>query len=214
MKNTVVENLGMKVSAVLIAVFLWFFVTSQGQSEISLEAPVEFNNIPAELGIAASGSKTVTLTIRGQQRFMKKLTPSDIRIVLDMGKAKAGEASYNLNKDDVKLPFAMTVTNISPSSIKIKMEEMMSKPVLVQPVLTGELLKGSLLSVSVEPKTITIRGLRSEVRKVDKLKTEPIDLAGIKENTNEDTEIDTSGLNIVPEKGTVKVKIAISEKKK
>ena len=36
MKKLLTENLGLKISAVLISVFLWFFVTSRGQSEISL----------------------------------------------------------------------------------------------------------------------------------------------------------------------------------
>jgi len=69
MKKPFVENLGLKASAVLIALVLWFFVTSRGQSEISLDAPVEFKNMPQGLEMVNSTSKTVAVTVRGQEQI-------------------------------------------------------------------------------------------------------------------------------------------------
>jgi len=208
------ENLGLKVSAVLIAVFLWFFVTSQGQSEISLEAPLEFKNIPAELGIAGSSAKAVTLTIRGQERFMKNLNASDLRVFLDLGKAKPGEVIYPVNKEDVKLPFAMTVTNVAPPSVKVKLEEITLKTVPVQLRLVGSPEKGVVTSIVVEPRTAVIRGLKSELRKIDMVRTEPFDLARVFGTITEEIELDTSGTNIKPDISKVKVKITVAEKKR
>jgi hypothetical protein len=70
-KNPLFENFGLKISAVLIAVFLWFFVTSRGQSEISLEAPIEFKDIPVDLGISSSSARPSRFD-QGQERFMKR----------------------------------------------------------------------------------------------------------------------------------------------
>ena len=214
MKGFFVENLGLRVSAVLIAVFLWFFVTWQGQSEIALEVPVEFKGMPAELGVVSSSARTVTLNIRGQQRFMKNLSASDIRVPLDMSRAKQGEAVYNLGKDDVRLPFAISATNISPSSIKVRLEEMISRDVPVQVHLTGEPARGAVSSVLVEPKVVTIRGLRSEIRKVGKLRTEPLDISELTGTVTEDLELDISGTNIRPDVSKVRVKITVTERKR
>jgi YbbR domain-containing protein len=213
-KSVIFENFGLKVSAVLISVFLWFFVTSRGQSEISVEVPLEFKDIPVELGMASSSAKSVTLTVRGQDRFMKSLNASDIRVFLDLSKAKQGEGIFHVNKDDVKLPFAMTVTNVVPSSIKVKLEEMMSKAVPVLPQVAGSPEKGAVVSLSVEPKNVTVKGLKSEIRKIEVLRTEVFDISDISGSTTRELELDTSGANIKPEVSKVQVKVTIGEKKR
>jgi YbbR domain-containing protein len=213
-KSIFTENLGLKVSALLIAVFLWFFVTSQGQSEISLEVPVELKNIPSELGVQSISSKTVTLTVRGQERFMKNLSASDIRVFLDLGRAAQGESLYPVNKDDVRLPFAMTVMTVSPASLKIRLEEIMSKTVRVQAQLLGAPEGGVISTVLIEPKVVLIKGLKSDIRKVNSLKTEPFDVTGINRTVTEELDLDISGLNIKAEATRVKVKILLTEGKK
>ena len=214
MKQIIFDNLGLKVSAVLIAVFLWFFVTSQGQSEISLEVPLEFKDIPAELGIAGSTAKAVTLTMRGQERFMKSLNASDLRVFLDLGKAKPGEIVYPVNKEDVKLPFAMTVTNVTPPSVRVKLEEITLKTIPVQPQLLGSPEKGAVLSIVVEPRTAVIRGLKSELKKINMIRTEPLDISHISGTITEELDLDTSGTNIKADILKVKVKITVAEKKR
>lgn len=214
MKKLILENLGLKISAVLISVFLWFFVASRGQSEISFDCPLEFRNIPADLGIVNTSANTVILTVRGQERVVKNLNATDVRVIIDMGKAKEGEGMYRINKDDVKLPYTVSVTNVAPSSVKVRLEEMLTKTVPVQARLTGVPEKGEVVAVSVEPKNVSVRGLKSEIRRLHALRTEEFDVSGIGETTTEELGFDTSRMNITPEVSKVKVKITIAEKTK
>ena len=213
MKNLIFNNLGLKVSAVLLSVFLWFFVASRGLSEITLEAPLEFRDIPADIGIASSSAKTVMLTIRGQERFMKSLNAYNVGVFLDMSKAREGEGIYHVNKEDVKLPFAITVTNVEPAAIKVKLEEMVSKSVPVRVSIVGMPAKDAAVSTSVEPKNVVIRGLKSEIRQIRYLMTEDFDVSDMKETVTESLELDTSGTNVVPEVPKVTVKFTYMEKK-
>jgi YbbR domain-containing protein len=212
-KNLILDNLGLKISAVLISVFLWFFVASRGQSEISFEAPLEFRNIPAELGITSTGPNTVMLTVRGQERSVKSLNAAEVRVVIDMSRAKQGEELYHINKDDVKLPFAISVTNVSPASVRVRLEEMFTKTLPVQARLSGVPEKGVVTAVAVEPKEVRVRGLKSEIRKLRALRTEEFDVSDLTETVTEELNIDTSGMNLMPEVSKVKVKIMIAEKK-
>lgn len=213
MKNLIFNNLGMKVSAVILSVFLWFFVASRGQSEIMLEAPLEFRNIPADLGIASSSAKTVKLTIRGQERFMKSMNAHNIGVFVDMSKAREGEGIYHVNKEDVKLPFAISVTSVEPAAIKVKLDEMVSKSVPIRVSVIGMAEKGATVSTSVEPKNMVIRGLKSEVRQIRYIMTEEFDISDIKETVTKSLELDTSGMNVVPEVPKVMVKFTYTEKK-
>ena len=200
-------------SAVILSVFLWFFVASRGQSEIMLEAPLEFRDIPADLGIASSSAKTVKLTIRGQERFMKSINAHNIGVFVDMSKAREGEGIYHVNKEDVKLPFAISVMSIEPAAIKVKLDEMVSKSVPIRVSVIGMAEKGATVSTSVEPKNMVIRGLKSEVRQIRYIMTEDFDISDIKETVTKSLELDTSGMNVVPEVPNVMVKFTYTEKK-
>ena len=207
------NNIGLKVSAVLISGFLWFFVASRGQSEISLEAPLEFRDIPAELGIVTSSVKTVMLTIRGQERFMKTLNASNVRVFIDMSKAKEGEGIYRVNKEDVKLPFAISVTNVDPASIKVKLEERISRSVPVRVSIIGTPEKGASVSTSVEPKSVVIEGLKSEVQRIRYLTTKDYDITDLKQSVTESLELETAGINITAEITKVTVRFTYTESK-
>ena len=197
MKKFFVDNLGLKIAAVLLSIALWFFVTSRGQSEISIDVPLEFKNIPQGLELVNHGTKTVNLNIKGQERFIKTVSASNVRVSLDLSKAKRGEGMYSINREDIKLPRSITVTNISPPSVRVITEETLSKTVKVVPVIVGEPQKGFYLrSAGVSPETIAIEGVRSEIAKVSALKTEPLDITGINETVTQDLRIDKAGRNI------------------
>lgn len=214
MRKLLFENLGLKISAVLLSLILWFFVTSRGQSEMSIEIPVEFKNVPSELGIVSANVKTVNVTVKGQERLMKNIKTSDIRVFVDLDKAKKGEGTYYINKDDIKLPYAVSLMNITPSSLKIRLDETVTKNVMVKPSVTGVPEKGFYVSsVTVEPRNVIIYGLKSEIRKVNELRTEALDITGIKETVTQEVKIDTTA-NVKMDIDMVKIKVVITDRKK
>jgi YbbR domain-containing protein len=215
MRKLLTENITLKISAVLISVFLWFFVTSRGQSEINFEVPLEYKNIPADMGIVNGGVKNVSVTVRGQERTMKNLKASDVRVYVDLEKAKNGEETFYIKTDDVKLPYALSATNVVPSSVRIKLDETVSMAVQVKPVLSGEPESGFFVSsIKVEPKNVALKGLKSEVRRLRVVKTEVLDITDLNKTLTQEVNIDTGGANVSPEPGTVKVTINIAEKKR
>lgn len=215
MKKLLVENLGLKIAAILLSIVLWFFVTSRGQSEISIDVPLEFKNIPSGLEMVNHGMKTITLNIKGQERIIKTIRSSDVRVALDLSRAKKGEGVYYINRDDIKLPHAGTVTNIDPSSVRVITEETASKTVKVVPVIIGEPARGYYLkSIEVSPQTLIIEGVRSEIAKASTLKTEPLDITGLNETVKQDLRIDVTGRNIRSKVSDVSVKVAIGAQRK
>ena len=207
MKKFFIENLGLKIAAILLSIVLWFFVTSRGQSEISIDVPLELKNMPQGLELVNHGTKTVNLNIKGQERFIKNVSASNVRVSLDLSKAKRGEGTYYINREDIKLPRSITVTNINPPSVRVTTEETVSKTVKVVPVIVGEPQKGFYLkSAEVLPETIVIEGVRSEIAKVSALKTEPLDITGFSETVTQDLRIDITGRNIRTKIPDVRVK--------
>ena len=160
------DNLGLKIAAVLLSIVLWFYVTSRGQSEIPIDVPLEFANIPVGLEIANTPVKTVSLYIKGQERVIRSIKPSDARVTLNLTNAKPGENMFYITREDINLPHVVTVTSINPSSVKVITEKTASKSVKVIPVVVGHVEKDFFVkSITVEPQYILIEGTRSEIKK-------------------------------------------------
>jgi YbbR domain-containing protein len=210
MKKLFFGNMSLKISALVLSFLLWLFVTSRGQSEMSLEVPLQFKDVPVGLGIDYVSAKVVNVSIRGQERLMKSVKPSDVRVFVDLAKAKKGEGTYYINKDDVQLPYAMSVISITPSSVKVRIEETVTKSVPVRPSVTGSPAAGyAIRSVKAEPAMVTIRGLRSDIRKIQELRTDAVDVTGLKHSVTQEVNVDT-GANVVADTNTVKATVTIT----
>ncbi|OGW44128.1 MAG: hypothetical protein A2Y66_07465 [Nitrospirae bacterium RBG_13_41_22] len=210
MRKLFLENFGLKLAALLLSIVLWIFVTSRGQSEISLDVPLEFKNIPSSLEIVNNTAKVVSLTIKGYERIVRNIKQQDISVSVDMSKAKKGENIYYLDRNEVRLPRAVTVTKIIPSSVKVVIEDTITKPVTVKPVIVGYPESGYYVkSVTVVPQTVVIEGLRSEVRKITTIRTEPMDVTGFRESFEQNLKLDLTGKNIRIKMIDVKMKVVI-----
>jgi YbbR domain-containing protein len=207
------ENLGLKIASVIFSIVLWMFVTSRGQSEVSLDVPIEFRNIPSGYEIVSYSVKNVNVNIKGQERLIKSVKPSDVHVYVDLKKAKKGENLYYISSDDIELSRAFTVTNVKPSYIRIFVEETIKKSVKVVPIITGYAANGYFIkSVDVEPRMIEIEGIRSEVDKVSYVKTEPIDITGLNDSIFQEVRIDLSGKNVKTATNYVRVNIIIKKR--
>lgn len=113
----------MKVAAVVLALAMWLFVMSKGQTEVSLVAPLVLENIPEGLIVTESESQKVVLSIKGHERFVETLNPEEIRVLLDLRDIKKGQNNLTIDHDDADLPWSLRVLSIVPSSVNIVAEE-------------------------------------------------------------------------------------------
>lgn len=215
MRKFFLDNLVLKIAAVLLSVALWFFATSRGQSEISIDVPLVFRNIPSGIEMVNNNIKTISLNIKGQERLIKSIKLSDIVIYIDLSKAKKGKSIYYVTRDNIKLPHSLTVLNINPSSVKVIIEDTITKTVKVMPVIIGEPEKGYYVkSVEVAPQIVVIEGVSSEVRRFNTIKTESLDITGSNETLTQELKLDLTGKNIRTKINDIKVKVIIGGKRK
>ena len=215
MRKLLFENFGLKITAILLSILLWLFASSRGLSEIALDVPLELKDIPPGLELINHSIKVVGVNIKGQEGIIRTIRPSDLRAFVDLSKARKGESIYSVNKNNIKLPPGVTVTNITPSSVKIFIEESVIKTVEVKPIILGAPQSNFYVkSMSLFPGRVVIEGARSKVTAVDTIKTEPLDITGIKETITRDLELDTAGMNIRTKTKDVTVKVVIARGKK
>jgi YbbR domain-containing protein len=207
------ENIAFKAAAVVLAVILWVFVTSKGQTEMSLSVPIEYVNIPSGLEISKHTVTTAQIVVRTHESLSKNIRQENVRVSVDVGRAKKGEEIFSLKKDDVKVAYGATVTKIEPSTVKVAFEETVSKKVSVKPEVTGSPEQGYVVKrIEVSPEEVVIEGAKSEVRKVGVLRTEPIDISGLAEDLSQEAKVEGTNGNIRAKIGKVNVRVRIARR--
>jgi YbbR domain-containing protein len=182
MKKFFTTNIWLKLVSLIMAVALWFFVILSGRSEVTMDVPVNFINIPDKFEIV-DYPKSISITIEGQERLLKYLKPDEINAVLDISNAKSGRSFYTISRENIKLPKSFLVTGINPETFSLTIEVQLKKVVSVKPHITGAPEKSyKIAAIKVEPETVTLEGPASAISKIDIVRTEPIDINGINNN--------------------------------
>jgi len=204
------ENLAFKAAAVVLAIILWIFVTSKGQTEMALSVPIEYANIPSGIEISKHTVTAAQIVVRTHESLSKNIRQENVRVSVDVSRAKKGEEIFSLKKDDVKVPYGATVTKIEPSTVKVVFEETVSKKVPVKPEVTGSPEQGyAVKRIEVSPEEVDIEGAKSEVRKVGVMRTEPIDISGLAEDLKQEAKLEGKNGNIRTKIDKVNVRIRI-----
>jgi YbbR domain-containing protein len=212
-KAFVFENLGLKLASFIFAIILWFFVMSRGKTEMSFQSPLEFRNIPKNLELVGETTKSVDVWIQGQESTLRGLKGDDVKTAVDLAGAKEGEGIYYISPENVKVSFNLKVVRVNPSSIKVRLDRVITKTVELRPTIVGKPVQGyRVKKIEIHPPSITIEGLRREVDPLRFLRTEPIDITGNYEDFTQEGKVDASGKNIrIQEKGNVEIKVFITK---
>ena len=212
-----IENWGLKLVSLMLALMLWVYVTSKGKAELTLTTvPIEFRNIPQDMVIVGEVAGTLEVRVQGQERDLRDITSGKkVTGILDLSRAIAGENLIRISPDDISRPARVAVTRISPFEVWVKLERLTRKSVRLKPRLRGAPADGyAFAGVSVKPQRITVEGPVDVLRELGSIETLPIDIEGSRENITIQPKIDYQGrpIKILEKDIMVKVFIARSAK--
>lgn len=210
-KDFFTTNIWLKLASLLLAIALWFFVILSGRSGVDIEIPITYMNLSPELEMVDS-PQTVSVSVEGQERLLKKIRSKEIQAVVDLVNAKAGRSFFSLSEENIKLPRTLELISINPEIISLTIEKQMRKTVSVKPAIVGLPEEGhAIIEMKVVPDTVIIEGPRSVISKLYTLKTEPIDITGINSDLRYKAGLSIPNSNL--KSNTQKVDIYISVQK-
>ena len=175
MRHWIVHNWPLKIVSLLLATLLWAAVSNQVSSEIGLEVPLEYRNIPERLEITGDTTNTVQVRLRGPANVIKGITAKDVATTLDVAKMGTGEKIVALSPQNVQVPFGAEVIRVNPSNVRFTLERTLVKTVEVIPEITGQPADGfEIGQVMVRPSTIEVEGPESRLTTLSSIATIPI----------------------------------------
>jgi len=205
------ENWAIKLLSLALSLTLWFYVTSMGKTELTLSVPVELRNVPAGMTVVGDVTGSLEVRMQGQERVLRDGSFSKKVIAqIDLSSAKEGENLVPLSPDDIKRPRGTTVSHLSQSEMKVKLERLVRKTFRVTPVLRGAPAPGfRVTGATVAPPRIAIEGPESAMQALDRIQTMPIDIQKASESFTLEPKIDYQGkpVKVMDEHIAVQVKI-------
>ena len=190
-KHWLKHNWFLKLLSLLLATTLWVAVASEISSEIGMDVPLEYRNVPPEMEITGDATNTVEVRLRGSANLIKEVSVNEVSAAVDLGNTTPGEKTLTLTAQNVQAPFGTEVIRISPSQVRLNLEQTISKTVSIVPTTQGEPADGFALgAVMVSPAKIRVQGPESRLKTVDSISTVPIRIDGKRANLRQAVGLD------------------------
>jgi YbbR domain-containing protein len=174
------ENLVLKVTALIIALLMWYGVTHEPIAEIAVRLPIEFANPPKNLDYSTDVVPQAVIRLRGPARLLREVPEDSMHVVVDLSGATPGEHTYDLNTSQVQVPHDIRVMEITPTRVHLVFDVSETRQVAVKPRIVGSLPPGyQLVSIVANPSTLTISGPRRHVDSIENALTDAVDVTGV-----------------------------------
>jgi YbbR domain-containing protein len=171
------RNVGLKIAAVVLGTLLWLIVSGH-EIERRVRVPVAYSSMPAGLEMT-SEQDDVSVHVRGTDTEVSRLGAGDVRVIVDLSDAHAGENLMALQPELVEAPLGIDVFRIEPGTVTVTLERAARKDVAVDPLLEGRPAEGFVVGdVSVVPRTVPVVGPESRLSRPVSVVTDRIRLDG------------------------------------
>jgi YbbR domain-containing protein len=171
-RNWFTHNWHLKIVSLILAIMLWMAIANQASSEIGLEVPLEYRNIPSQLEITGDMTSTVQVRLRGSPNIIKDITAKDVSTTVDLGKMRTGDKIVALSPQNVQAPFGAEVIRVNPSSVRFSLERTLAKTVPIVAKIVGQAADGyEVGAVSVSPGAVEVEGPESRVNTLASIAT-------------------------------------------
>ncbi len=189
-KNIFLKDLHLKSLSLLLAIGLWFTVTSSERVESVKRVAIDYVTAPGFV-VSDDTPKFIDIKLNGPRIFIREVMDRREFIKLDIRGRKEPQFTYKFYSDMMNLPIGVKVLEYYPSEVNIKIEKLGRKKVKVIPSIVGELLSGYRLEgVKIEPTELEISGSELALKGTDELYTQVIDVSKYKVPMRIETTLD------------------------
>jgi len=217
-KLKLTENLGVKLIAVIVAIFIWF--NASGQQEVTRvrSIPVVIGGVPDSLTITGPVPSEVEVSVRGTKRQLLTMGLKRVQLTIDLSGIEPGRQRISLTPNDIQLPGGFDrrqVSVLSPVVVDLDVERLVTRRVQVVLTTVGAVPENLVLvgkSVTVEPQWTSIRGAASQVENVGSVPTAPLDLSRVRSSFERELPLDFDRTKFVCDPAKVMVSLEVSEK--
>jgi diadenylate cyclase len=174
LRKWVLNEIRLKILAVVLAVLLWFSMTFMSEQKITYSVPIAFENLSKTMAVGEADTRDVLITLDGPLSILKNLRPKDIKVTLDLSRAREGRQIFSIRKGDVLVPSGVKIEGLKPDYIVVEIDKIMEKQFRTVVKLDDKWV--GIYSVSSwQPQYVSVEGPENLLEKKGPVETIPVD---------------------------------------
>lgn len=206
------------VGSLAVATIFWLGLIA-GQMEMLekiITVPVEYTATSDEVVMIGEKPKDVRLHLSGPKSDLDVASPASLSVKIDLSQAGVGKQVFPISEENIQIPKGIHLIDVEPPNVVITIAKLVRKHIMIEPQLVGRFPDGiSAESIKSIPDSVSVF-LPSEEKgqTIESIKTTPIYLSNIRENTTLYCKIIASPTIQPVEKRWPDVSVVITLKKK
>jgi YbbR domain-containing protein len=178
-KKLLFHNFWAKVSALLLAVLIWFYVSGEENVEVTKVIPVKYM-LHENCVVTDTSAGAVRITLKGPNEIIKSADFHKMFVAKNLtGVTEGGNVTFQVTGSQIMVPKYTTITSISPAEITVTVDRLTEKELAVQASLRDRPSPGYVVEkVELNPSIVKVRAPESFLSKASTINTRSIDLTG------------------------------------
>lgn len=204
------NNLRLKLLSLLIAGFFWYFVTTN-VSTLTLAVPIEIRNAPEAKVLLSAVAAQAQVKVSGPTFMVSSLAASPPAFKVKVPPDTQNRYVQVLKGEDLDLPPAIQVLGIEPREVELSFDDKVTREVPVEVPQIGVLDESlKLESIVVDPSRVVVTGPRTQLQRVTRVETYPVDLREIKGDTRQELPLRKPGPSLALSHELVLARLRVS----
>jgi YbbR domain-containing protein len=174
LRKYLLNQVRLKILALFLAIMTWFSMTYLGESEMAFSVPLSFENLGKAMIMREADTKDILITVNGPLSILKNIRAEDIRVPLDLSRARDGRQILTIRKGDVVVPNGVKIEGVRPDYVVVEVDKIVEKQ-LRTVVKLGDKWLGIYQVAFWYPQHVYVEGPKEVLDKRDSLDTFPVD---------------------------------------
>jgi uncharacterized protein (TIGR00159 family) len=190
LRQRLVRNFVPKVVTLVLVFTSWLVLTAREGGLQTVNAQVKFRNLPENLALQTGAPEEVEVQLKVLSNLFASSKKLDVAAELDLAKIHEGVNSLQLDSKSFQLPLGVSVVRVNPATLKVVAERKGYRELPLVLHKAGRLPAGvRLRSAQLDPGRVTVEGPESELARLGRIETEPLDLSTIHKSQTVDLKV-------------------------
>ncbi|MFH0824746.1 MAG: diadenylate cyclase CdaA [Pseudomonadota bacterium] len=165
-------NWRLKAASLFSALVLWLIMVGPQTSEIGIQVPIQYTNLPSGLEISGKWMDRIDVRVRGSESSLANLKSGEVRAAVDLNRVVTGLNYFRLSRRSIQVPPGVMIAGIRPSDLHLNIVAASVRKVQVSVNLVGE--PPTRTRAAVSPTEVTVRGVQEDLERLKSVITDPV----------------------------------------